>query len=188
MTLTRYKRRSSFLFLPSTSTPQIQEGPKASNVVISKHPMMTTPTVTTSSLTIRSILDKEKLSGPNFLDWFIQLRIVLKLKKKDYVLNEPISEELPTHVAKALKDARSKHVNGSTEVAKQNRFETLNAFIGCKMAEGSSVSAHVLKMKAYVEQLIRLGFPIGDELETDVILASLPKSFNQFMMSFIMNG
>ena len=147
---------------------------------------MTTPTVTTSSLTIRSILDKEKLSGPNFLDWFIQLRIVLKLKRKDYVLNEPISEELPTHVAKALKDARSKHVNGSTEVvcimlatmtpelhktfefheafemieqlrfmslvqAKQNRFETLNAFIGCKMAEGSSVSAHVLKMKAYVE-------------------------------------
>ena len=37
------------------------------------------------------------------------------------------------------------------------------------MAEGSSVSARVLKMKAYVEKLARLEFPFGDELATDVI-------------------
>ncbi|XP_023761597.1 uncharacterized protein LOC111910035 [Lactuca sativa] len=55
------------------------------------------------------------------------------------------------------------------------------------MAEGSSVSAHVLKMKDYVEQLAHLGFPFGDELATDVIQASLPKSFNQFVMKFTMN-
>nr|KAJ0204806.1 hypothetical protein LSAT_V11C500231750 [Lactuca sativa] len=70
---------------------------------------------------------------------------------------------------------------------KQERFETLNAFIGCTMAEGSSVSAHVLKMKAYVEQLACIRFPFGDELMTDVTLASLPKSFNQFVMNFTMN-
>nr|KAJ0196339.1 hypothetical protein LSAT_V11C700362150 [Lactuca sativa] len=54
--------------------------------------------------------------------------------------------------------------------AKQERFETLNAFIGCKMDEGSSVSAHLLAC---------LRLPFGDELATDVLLASLPKSFNQ---------
>nr|KAJ0195575.1 hypothetical protein LSAT_V11C700363990 [Lactuca sativa] len=69
---------------------------------------MTTLTVTTSSLTIRSILKKEKLSGPNFLDWFRQLIIVLKDEKEDY---------LPTNATKASKDARLKHVNDSTEMA-----------------------------------------------------------------------
>nr|KAJ0210271.1 hypothetical protein LSAT_V11C400175930 [Lactuca sativa] len=52
-------------------------------------------------------------------------------------------------------------------VAEKEMFKSLNAFIGCKMAKGSFVSAHVLKMKAYVEQLARLGFPFGDELATD---------------------
>nr|KAJ0214819.1 hypothetical protein LSAT_V11C400220920 [Lactuca sativa] len=144
----------------------------------------------------------------------IQLRIGLKLEKKDYVLDEPILKELPANAPKASKYAREKHVNDSTEVAcimlatmtpeiqktfdfheafemieqlRQERFETLRAFIGCKMDEGSSMSAHVLKMKTYVEQLARLRFPFGDELATDVILASFPKSFNQFVMNFTMN-
>nr|KAJ0196755.1 hypothetical protein LSAT_V11C700363980 [Lactuca sativa] len=55
------------------------------------------------------------------------------------------------------------------------------------MVEGSSVSAHVLKMKAYVKQLSRLRFLFGDELATNVILASWPKSFNQFVMNFTVN-
>nr|KAJ0192103.1 hypothetical protein LSAT_V11C800449100 [Lactuca sativa] len=138
----------------------------------------TTPTVTTSSLTIRSILEKEKLSGPNFLNWFRQLRIVLKLEKLDYVLDEPIPEELPANAPKESKDALVKHVNDSTK-AMQEGFETLNAFIGFKMAERSFVSEHVLKMKAYVEQLTCLGFPFGDKLATN--------SFNQFLINFTMN-
>lgn len=59
------------------------------------------------------------------------------------------------------------------------------AFIGYKMVEGSYVSAHLFKMKAYTEQLSRLRFPFEDELVTDVILDSLPKSFNQFVLNFI---
>ncbi|KAL7603132.1 hypothetical protein Lser_V15G19849 [Lactuca serriola] len=55
------------------------------------------------------------------------------------------------------------------------------------MTEGSSVSAHILKMKPYVEQIACLKFVFGDELATDVILALLPKSFNQFVMNFKMN-
>ena len=55
------------------------------------------------------------------------------------------------------------------------------------MAEGASVSAHVLKMKGYIEHLNRLGFPLSQELATDLILNSLPDSYGQFFMNYNMN-
>ena len=50
------------------------------------------------------------------------------------------------------------------------------------------LSAHVLKMKGYVDHLARLGFPIVPELATDLILNSLPRSYDQFVLNFNMNG
>ena len=41
-----------------------------------------------TSLNLRSILDTNKLTGPNFLDWLRNLRIVLKAEKLAYVLDE----------------------------------------------------------------------------------------------------
>ena len=55
------------------------------------------------------------------------------------------------------------------------------------MAEGASVSAHVLKMKGYIEHLDRLGFPLSQELAIDVILNSLPDSYGKFFMNYNMN-
>ena len=55
------------------------------------------------------------------------------------------------------------------------------------MAEGASVIAHVLKMKGYIEHLDRLGFPLSQELATDLILNSLPVSYSQFVMNYNMN-
>ncbi|XP_017979882.1 PREDICTED: RNA-directed DNA polymerase homolog, partial [Theobroma cacao] len=43
-----------------------------------------------NNLSLRSILDATKLTGPNFLDWFRNLKIVLKQEKKYYVLDTPI--------------------------------------------------------------------------------------------------
>ncbi|XP_042415804.1 RNA polymerase II C-terminal domain phosphatase-like 2 isoform X1 [Zingiber officinale] len=48
-----------------------------------------------SSLNLHSILDTNKLTGQNFLDWFRNLRIVLKVEKIAYVLEGP----LPTSLA-----------------------------------------------------------------------------------------
>ena len=41
--------------------------------------------------------------------------------------------------------------------ARQERYNTVNEFLSCKLAKGSPVSPHVLKMKAYMDQLQRLG-------------------------------
>ena len=63
----------------------------------------------------------------------------------------------------------------------------MTAFINYNMDEGSYVSAHVLKIKVYAEQLSPCGFPFVDLLAMDVILMLFPKSLNKFMMNFMMN-
>ena len=56
------------------------------------------------------------------------------------------------------------------------------------MAEGSSVSAHVIKLHGYVQRLEALGVPFPAELGTDIILNSLPTSFAGFVMNYNMHG
>ena len=43
-------------------------------------------------------------------------------------------------------------------------------------------------MRGYIDHLGRLGFPITPELATDLILSSLPKAYDQFVMDFKMSG
>jgi len=43
-------------------------------------------------------------------------------------------------------------------------------------------------MIGYIESLQRLGFPLDDDLAADVILQSLPASFEPFIMNYHMNG
>ena len=46
---------------------------------------------------------------------------------------------------------------------------------------------HVVKMISYANELNTLGAEIDGELEIDIIMASLPESFNQFVMNYKMN-
>ncbi|KAJ8748419.1 hypothetical protein K2173_003056 [Erythroxylum novogranatense] len=163
---------------------------------------MATPS---TNLSMRSILEKEKLNGTNFLDWYRNLRIVLKQERKLYVLEEPIPEEPPANAPKAQKDAYMKHINDSTdemeaydmlaqlkamfqEQARQERFRTTKALNSCKMTPNTPVSAHVLKMKSYIHHLEKLGAPVSQELSTDLILASLTDEYDQFILNYNMHN
>ena len=70
-----------------------------------------------NQFSLRSILDKEKLSGPNFLDWQRNLRNVLMQEQKEYVLDE----EMP--------DAPNEEV---TQAA-LNRWQSANRDVKCIM-------------------------------------------------------
>jgi hypothetical protein len=50
----------------------------------------------TSGFNLRSLREKEKLNGANFMDWYRNLSIVLRQEKTEYVLLEPYPEYLPT--------------------------------------------------------------------------------------------
>ena len=56
------------------------------------------------------------------------------------------------------------------------------------MAEGGSLSEHVIKLVGYAQRLSALGFVIPMTLGTDVLLASRPPSYNGFIMNYKVNG
>ena len=74
------------------------------------------------------------------------------------------------------------------EQACHESFVTNKALTSCKMAPCTSVSAHVLKMKGYIDTLEKLDVPICRELATDLILGSLSERYDQFVMIFNMHG
>ncbi|XP_045801273.1 AUGMIN subunit 7-like isoform X1 [Trifolium pratense] len=74
------------------------------------------------------------------------------------------------------------------EQARYERIEVSRALFRCKLAEGNPVGPHVLQMIGYIENLERLGYPLGLVLATDLILQSLPDSYSQLVMNYIMNN
>ncbi|GJS65297.1 zinc finger, CCHC-type containing protein [Tanacetum coccineum] len=71
--------------------------------------------------------------------------------------------------------------------AEQELFETVKAFHACKQEEGQSVSTYVLKMKAYLDQMERLGYPMPLVLGVNMILTSLSKDYDQFVQNYNMH-
>ena len=73
------------------------------------------------------------------------------------------------------------------EQSKSTRLTAMKNLISTKMVEGTPVREHVLKMISFINELDMLGAEIDSETQVDVILASLPDSFNQFIMNYNMN-
>ena len=57
-----------------------------------------------------------------------------------------------------------------------------------KLAEGAAVGPHVLKIVGYSQRLEMLVFPLGQELATAFILASLSPSYGSFISNYHMHG
>ena len=48
-----------------------------------------------SPFSLKSILEKDKLDNTNFMNWYRNLKIVLRAESKMYVLEQPIPDEPP---------------------------------------------------------------------------------------------
>jgi hypothetical protein len=72
--------------------------------------------------------------------------------------------------------------------ARAASYNISKSLFTCKLAEGSPVSPHVIKMMGYIEILTKLGCEIKDDLAIDVIFQSLPASYESFIMNIHMNG
>ncbi|KAL4326131.1 hypothetical protein GQ457_11G022160 [Hibiscus cannabinus] len=67
-------------------------------------------------ISLRSLLEKEKLNGINFLDWFRNLRIVLKQERKEYVIEEAVPNDPGPNAPRADKDKFKKHMDDMLDV------------------------------------------------------------------------
>ncbi|KAJ9552032.1 hypothetical protein OSB04_016077 [Centaurea solstitialis] len=78
---------------------------------------MASTVTSTNNLSLRYILEKDKLTGPNFLDWERNLMIVLRNERKWYVLEEPLGEAPPANAPAAARNAHKKHSDDLLDVA-----------------------------------------------------------------------
>jgi hypothetical protein len=70
-----------------------------------------------SVFNLRSVLEKVKLNGTNFIDWYRNLRIVLRQEKKEYVLEQAYPDDLLDNANDAERRAYEKHCNDSLDVS-----------------------------------------------------------------------
>src|SRR5438132_6913861 len=107
-----------------------------------------------SSFSLRSVLEKEKLSGTNFIDWIRNLRIVLKQERKDYVLENPIPPEPAAKAPPVERAAYKKHTDDAVDATclmlatmnseLQKQSENMMAFdIVVQLKNMFQASAHV---------------------------------------------
>jgi hypothetical protein len=66
------------------------------------------------------------------------------------------------------------------------RQEAMRALLNTKMAEGTPVQDHVLKMIAHLNELEILGAEIDGKTQIDIVLMSLPESFKTFCLNYSM--
>nr|GEZ53610.1 hypothetical protein [Tanacetum cinerariifolium] len=133
-------------------------------------------TLVINNSVFRSFFEKQKLTGPNFIDWYKQLRIFLsvedKLKYLEYrILAAPVAAQASQQVALESLAAHDAWVKGSKEIfelktlfaqqAEHELLQTMQEFHSCKHEEGQSISSYVLKMKSYIDNLERLGDPMS---------------------------
>ncbi|GKA24297.1 hypothetical protein Tco_0710330 [Tanacetum coccineum] len=57
---------------------------------VDRNPKMAQPVQNINHSAFRSMFEREKLSGNNFNDWFRQLKLVLRVEKKMFVIEQPL--------------------------------------------------------------------------------------------------
>nr|GEV09767.1 hypothetical protein [Tanacetum cinerariifolium] len=126
-----------------------------------------TTTVVNNSV-FRGFFEKQKLTRPNFIDWYRQLRIVLSSKDKLNYLELPnpatsVPAVAGPQVPSETLAAHAAWVKGQKKIVEL--LQTMKEFHACKQEEGQSVSSYVLKMKGCIDNLERLGHPVSLNLE-----------------------
>nr|GFA96406.1 hypothetical protein [Tanacetum cinerariifolium] len=66
-------------------------------------------------------------------------------------------------------------------------YDLVDVLHSCKQAPGKSVSAHVLEMKGYMDQLHALGKSYDNDMAINLINRSLNKDFGYFVRNFNMH-
>ncbi|KAL0394829.1 UNVERIFIED_CONTAM: Retrovirus-related Pol polyprotein from transposon TNT 1-94 [Sesamum latifolium] len=123
--------------------------------------------------------------------------IVLDFENEGYVLDKPLPTALPEgsspeeHLTFDKWHEDNRKVRSIILASMTNeiqKYAATKAFFGIKMAKGSSVQSHGVKMLSLVEKLEDLKAGLNNDTYIDVILQSLPPSYDPFIVDYNMNG
>ncbi|GJY72448.1 retrotransposon protein, putative, ty1-copia subclass [Tanacetum coccineum] len=154
--------------------------------------VMTQPVQNINHSAFRSMFEREKLSGNNFNDWFRQLKLVLRVEKKMFVIEQLLSAAPAANSEANVLLEWNAIYDAYNEVAclilGMERFDLIQTFHACKQEEGKPVAAYVIQMKGYVDQLERLGYVLPQDLIVGLILNGLTKDFSGFVRNYNMHN
>ncbi|KAI3780034.1 hypothetical protein L2E82_09888 [Cichorium intybus] len=68
------------------------------------------------------------------------------------------------------------------------RREVVKAFTNGMPRDGESICSHVQRVQGYVERLRKLEMPVHEDLAVDIMLNSLPSSYDQFTLAYHLNN
>ncbi|GJX59201.1 hypothetical protein Tco_0290591 [Tanacetum coccineum] len=140
---------------------------KHKDIMKSSNVSSPTPSQTTNNNSIKSILEKEKLNGSKFLDWYRNLMIVPRNEQKLHHLEEALPEAPPATATmllsfqKILEDSHSFEMPTELKTmfqqqAEQELFETIKAFHACK--QRGHLLVHLFAKMNQLDQMERLGY------------------------------
>nr|GEV79317.1 hypothetical protein [Tanacetum cinerariifolium] len=142
---------------------------------------------TNSNFTLLSVLGRERLTGQNYMDWMRNLRFTQRYENKEYVLDEQIPTINDDSIQEEI-EAHQKHYDANKAKASKERLDVVKSLMACKPKPEASICAFVLEMKGYFDRLENLTMVFDTELSINIILSSLPTDYNQFVLSYQMNG
>ncbi|XP_016168677.1 uncharacterized protein LOC107611239 [Arachis ipaensis] len=164
-----------------------------------------------SALSLRGILENNKLAGANYDDWLIDIidkpAVTAPVPKEDGSIDNEATKAYEKYLENCLtakciilatmgSDLQRQHqdMDPPTIVehlkkmygAQSNtaRYQLSKTLFRSTLDVDSPVGPHVLKMIDLIEQLEKLGCKLGKELSQDLILQSLLENFLQFIVSF----
>ncbi|XP_059645969.1 uncharacterized protein LOC132289458 [Cornus florida] len=173
---------------------------------------------------LAAILKDNKLTGSNFVNWKINLHIVLTAHEYKFVFTQECPPMPSPDDDQELKEMYEKWQKAD-EIAKcyilasmsnvlQHQHQSfvtahdillnlkeifgeqsraaqqvaMKQIMNAHMPEGTPVGEYLLKMISYFSELEVLEADIDGETQVDIILQSLPESFNQFKLNYSMNS
>ncbi|GKD81786.1 zinc finger, CCHC-type containing protein [Tanacetum coccineum] len=111
-----------------------------------------------NNLVFRAFVEKQKLTTPNFIDWYCNLRIVLSVKDKLTYLEHPIpAVPVPAPRKVFHPDVLAAHttwVKASKEIAEHELLQTVREFHAYKHEEGQPIVNELHAMLKLHEQTL----------------------------------
>ncbi|XP_021691815.2 uncharacterized protein LOC110673102 [Hevea brasiliensis] len=135
---------------------------------------------------LTSILNENRLTGPNFMDWLRNLRIVLNYERIGYILETTLPCTLPESASEEERETLKKWKEDDVQ-SRTAKYEISKQLFRMRMVEGQDIDQHINKMIRLTEQLESMDFTIHADLQLDLILQSLLNSFSHFVINFNMN-
>ncbi|KAL0448761.1 UNVERIFIED_CONTAM: Copia protein [Sesamum latifolium] len=127
-------------------------------------------------------METNKFNGSNYNDWQRNLRIVLDFKNQGYILDKPLPAALPEGSSPEERLTFEKWHVDNRKICRDKSI--LRDQDGRRIVCAESW----VKMLSLVEKLKDLKAGLNNDTYIDVILQSLPQSYDLFIVNYNMNG